>query len=163
LLGFISEIGLTNLKPINMKLTQKFILSLLCFLSLSVLTTHANAQDAESKIITAMKNSENDWNKGDLDSFMKMYTNESTMMMPAGPTGISAIRELYEKKYFNGKMPKQNLHYDDLKVTLLGEKYALLTGKFTLSGNNLPERSGRYSLVMVLTKDGWKILHDHSS
>ena len=146
-----------------MKLFPKFILSVLCFLSLSALTMHANVQDAQSKIITAMKNSENDWNKGDLDSFMKMYTDESTMMMPTGPAGINTIKELYEKKYFNGKMPKQNLHYEDLKVTLLGEKYALLTGKFILTGNNLPERSGVYSLVMVLTRNGWKILHDHSS
>jgi len=146
-----------------MKLFPKFILSVLCFLSLSALSMHANAQDAQSKIITAMKNSENDWNKGDLDSFMKMYTDESTMMMPTGPAGINTIKELYEKKYFNGKMPKQNLHYEDLKVTLLGEKYALLTGKFILTGNNLPERSGVYSLVMVLTRNGWKILHDHSS
>jgi ketosteroid isomerase-like protein len=145
-----------------MKLIPKFILSA-CLLSLSMLTTQAEAQDAQSKIVAAMKNSDNDWNKGDLNSFMKMYTDESTMMMPTGPAGINTIKELYEKKYFNGKMPKQNLHYDELKVTLLGEKYALLTGKFTLSGNNLPERSGRYSLVMILTKDGWKILHDHSS
>lgn len=146
-----------------MKLIPRYILSLLLCISFSMLSKQTNAQDAQSKIIAAMKNSENDWNKGDLDSFMKMYTDESTMMMPTGPAGINTIKELYEKKYFNGKMPKQNLHYDDLKVTLLGEKYALLTGKFTLSGNNLPERSGRYSLVMILTKNGWKILHDHSS
>ena len=146
-----------------MKYHYKATLTLLFFLTFSMLTTHAKAQDAQSKIIAAMKASENDWNKGDLDSFMKMYTDESTMMMSTGPAGINTIRELYEKKYFNGKMPKQNLHYDDLKVTLLGEKYALLTGKFTFSGSNLPERSGRYSLVMILTKNGWKILHDHSS
>ncbi|MBS1528296.1 MAG: nuclear transport factor 2 family protein [Bacteroidetes bacterium] len=60
-------------------------------------------------------------------------------------------------------MPKQSLYYSEMKVTMLGTKYALLTGKFTLKANgNLPERSGRYSLVMVLTSDGWKILHDHS-
>lgn len=146
-----------------MKLITKFILSLLCILSISMFTTQVNAQDAQTKIIAAMKNSENDWNKGDLYSFMKMYTDESTMMMPTGPAGINTIKELYEKKYFNGKMPKQNLHYEDMKVTLLGEKYALLTGKFILTGNNLPERSGVYSLVMILTKNGWKILHDHSS
>jgi ketosteroid isomerase-like protein len=146
-----------------MKLIPQFILFSCCCLSFTVLTTNVHAQDAQSKIVAAMKSSENDWNKGDLDSFMKMYTDESMMMMPTGPAGINTIKELYEKKYFDGKMPKQNLHYDDLKVTLLGEKYALLTGKFTLSGNNLPERSGRYSLVMILTKDGWKILHDHSS
>lgn len=152
---------------IDIQIKPKHLSVLILFIS--VFITKANAQSntidrsRETAIITAIKNSENDWNKGDLNSFMKMYTDESTMMMPTGPAGISTINDLYEKKYFNGKMPKQNLHYDDLKVTLLGEKYALLTGKFTLSGNNLPERSGRYSLVMILTKDGWKILHDHSS
>jgi ketosteroid isomerase-like protein len=136
-----------------------------CILLLSFLTIQVKAQTDASKeaaIISAMKNSENDWNKGDLGNFMKMYTNASTMMMPAGPAGLSAIRDLYQNKYFKGKMPKQNLHYDEMKVTMLGSNYALLTGKFILTGGNLPERSGRYSLVMIYTNDGWKILHDHS-
>jgi ketosteroid isomerase-like protein len=148
-----------------MKARQRICLLLSFFLFVSVLTNAQSGADARSKetaIIAAMKSSEKDWNKGDLDNFMKMYTDSSTMMMPTGPVGLSAIRSLYEKKYFNGKMPKQNLYYDEMKVTLLGSNYALLTGKFTLSGNNLPERSGRYSLVMVYTNDGWKILHDHS-
>ena len=131
-----------------------------------VFTLYAGAQNGvaskETAIITAMKNSENDWNKGDLNSFMKMYIETSTMMMPTGPVGLSAIRDLYQNHYFNGKIPKQHLYYAELKVTFLGENYALLTGKFTLSGNNLPERSGRYSLVMIHTEEGWKILHDHS-
>ena len=148
---------------------RKLLLVLPCLLVFTVLSSRAMAQQkpgsqsAETAIITAMKNSEDDWNKGDLTSFMKMYTDASTMMMPTGPAGFNAIRDLYEKHYFNGTMPKQNLHYDELKVTMLGDKYALLTGKFTLSGNNLPERSGRYSLVMIYTTTGWKILHDHSS
>lgn len=144
---------------------------LLIFLVFSLFSIRAGAQNGaqntsgskETAIITAMKNSENDWNNGDLDAFMKMYTGTSTMMMPSGPVGLGAIRDLYQNHYFNGKMPKQQLHYDELKVTLLGENYALLTGKFILSGNNLPERSGRYSLVMIYTNEGWKILHDHSS
>lgn len=140
-----------------------------CFLLFTIFSFRAIAQHstgsraAETAIVTAMKNSESDWNKGDLNNFMKMYIDASTMMMPTGPAGLSAIRDLYQQHYFNGKMPKQNLHYDELKVTMLGDKYALLTGKFTLSGNNLPERSGRYSLVMIHTHSGWKILHDHSS
>jgi len=91
----------------------------LSFLFISVFTMQAKAQNMLSKeaaIIAAMNSSAIDWNKGDLDSFMKMYTESSTMMMPTGPVGISAIRELYEKKYFNGKMPKQNLYYNEMKV-----------------------------------------------
>jgi ketosteroid isomerase-like protein len=137
------------------------------FLFLAVMSQARSQSGTEARpkaaaIIAAMKNSENDWNTGNLDNFMKMYTDSSTMMYPTGPVGLSTIRNLYQTKYFNGKMPKQNLHYSDMQVTMLGENYALLTGKFTLSGNNLPERSGVYSLVMVYTKDGWKILHDHS-
>ncbi len=138
---------------------------LVAFLCASVIQARAQSasHSEETAIISAMKNSENDWNNGNLDNFMKMYTDSSTMMMPTGPVGLSAIWALYQDHYFNGKMPKQKLHYDELKVTFLGAKYALLTGKFILTGNNLPERSGRYSLVMVRTKNGWKILHDHSS
>jgi ketosteroid isomerase-like protein len=46
---------------------------------------------------------------------------------------------------------------------MLGKDYALMTGGFTLYGNGITERSGRYSLVWQHTAKGWKILHDHSS
>jgi len=113
-------------------------------------------------ITTAMINSTAYWNQGKLDDFMQMYDPTATMMMPGGTVGIDSIRGLYRYKYFKGGMPKQNLRYTDMKVRMLGDGYALLTGAFTLYGNGLPDRSGRYSLVMVLTKSGWKILHDHS-
>ena len=117
----------------------------------------------QAKAITAaMINSTGYWNQGKLDDFMKMYDPSATMMMPGGTVGLDSIRGLYKYKYFKGNMPKQNLRYTDMKVRMLGDDYALLTGAFTLYGNGLPDRSGRYSLVMVLTKSGWKILHDHS-
>ena len=113
-------------------------------------------------IIAAMQASAEEWNKGDLADFVLLYDPSATMMMPGGTVGLDSIRGLYQRKYFKGGMPKQNLRYTDMKVRLLGKNYALLTGAFTLYGNGLPERSGRYSLVMVRSKSGWKILHDHS-
>jgi len=148
-----------------MKAKSKIFVLILSFVALVIQAKAQKPKELDQKtvgLVAAMISSENEWNAGDLDGFMKMYTDSSTMMMPAGPAPLSTIRKLYEEKYFNGKMPKQHLHYSEMKTTMLGENYALLTGKFTLSGNNLPERSGRYSLVMVYTKDGWKILHDHS-
>jgi ketosteroid isomerase-like protein len=119
--------------------------------------------NAQAKEITAaMQNSAEEWNRGDLENFMLMYDPSATMMMPGGTVGLDSIRGLYQHKYFKGNMPKQNLRYTDMKVRLLGKNYALLTGAFILYGNGLPERSGRYSLIMVRTKTGWKILHDHS-
>ena len=117
---------------------------------------------ATKEIISVMDSSANEWNRGHLEVFMSIYDPSATMTMAKGPAGMDAIRSLYETKYFTGGMPKQNLRYSDMKVRLLGRDYALLTGAFTLYGNNLPERSGVYSLVMVHGKNGWKILHDHS-
>jgi len=125
--------------------------------------TQPGKDPAAKEIIRVMNNSAKEWNEGKLDAFMDLYDPTATMMMPTGPAGMSGIKDLYQKKYFKGKMPKQNLRYSDLKVRSLGNDYALVTGAFTLYGNNLPERSGRYSLVMIHAKNGWKILHDHSS
>jgi len=138
------------------------ILLFLAFINNAVRAQATNTDVATQQITAAMDSSANEWNKGDLESFINMYDPSATMMMPSGPVGLDAIRALYVNKYFNGKMPKQNLRYSDMKVRLLGDDYALLTGAFTLYGNNLPDRSGRYSLVMIHTKYGWKILHDHS-
>jgi ketosteroid isomerase-like protein len=138
---------------------------ILCFL-LAAFGTYAQTalESAASKEITdAMNNSASEWNKGHLAAFMSLYDPSATMMMPTGPVGMGGIMGLYETKYFKDGMPKQNLKYTDMQVRMLGTDYALLTGAFTLYGNNLPERSGRYSLVLQHTKDGWKILHDHSS
>jgi len=128
-------------------------------------TIAAKAQsDPAKEMIDAMNASANEWNQGHLDTFISLYEESATMMYPNGPVGMDGIKTLYQKSYFKPDgMPKQNLRYSDLKVRMLGTDYALLTGAFTLYGNNLPERSGRYSLVMHHTANGWKILHDHSS
>jgi len=125
----------------------------------------ARAQGAAAKEITdAMTTSAEEWNKGHLDAFMDLYDASATMMYPTGPVGMDGIKNLYQKSYFKPDgMPKQNLKYTDMKVRMLGNDYALLTGGFTLYGNNIAERSGRYSLVFQHTAKGWKILHDHSS
>ena len=138
---------------------------ILCFL-LVAFGTHAQTapeSTAAKEITDAMNNSANEWNKGHLAAFMSLYDPSATMMMPTGPVGMGGIKGLYETKYFKDGMPKQNLKYTDMQVRMLGNDFALLTGGFTLYGKNLPERSGRYSLVLQHTKDGWKILHDHSS
>jgi uncharacterized protein (TIGR02246 family) len=150
-------------KKIKKRVIRFAVLMLLFAGGIKVQAQPTNPNDVAAKEIkNAMNGSADEWNKGSLESFMSLYDPSATMMMPAGPVGLDAIRALYVNKYFNGKMPKQNLRYSEMEVRLLGNDYALLTGAFTLYGNNLPERSGRYSLVLVHTKNGWKILHDHS-
>src|SRR6185437_15878915 len=110
--------------------------SLLVFFSLMVINaraqTAADNEAATREISTAMNNSSKAWNEVNLDAFMSLYDASATMMMTRGSVGLDSIRYLYEKHYFKGSMPKQNLRYSDMKVRLLGNDHALLTGAFTL-------------------------------
>jgi ketosteroid isomerase-like protein len=149
-------------KKIKARFFKFALLPLLFIMAFIKVQAQTSNEIATKEIISAMDSSANEWNRGHLGAFMNIYDPSATMMMAKGPVGLDAIRSLYETKYFNGNMPKQNLRYSDMEARLLGNDYALLTGKFTLYGNNLPERSGIYSLVLIHTKNGWKILHDHS-
>lgn len=149
-------------------MTKRFFYRVILAAGLFLIANKSNAQIAPDndprvvEITTSMNNSALEWNKGNLQPLMDLYDPTATMSMPAGLVGLDGIRAVYEKYYFVGKMPKQNLRYTDMKVRFLGKDYAILTGGFTLYGNNLPERSGRYSLVMVRKGKTWKIIHDHS-
>jgi ketosteroid isomerase-like protein len=136
------------------------------FLSFVLLACNAGkeaANNSERSVINDMNQAALDWNAGRLDAFMALYDSTSTFMLPNGPVGISGMKENYQKGFFNGDKPKQNLRYEEMIVRPLGKDYALLTGKFVLYGNDLKERTGRYTLIFIHRKNGWKILHDHSS
>jgi ketosteroid isomerase-like protein len=118
---------------------------------------------AEKEIFAAMNKAAIQWNNGDLDAYMALYDTAATMMLSSGRIGLDSIRGLYVKYYFPGGHPKQELAYDTYELTMLGQDYALLTGRFILKTNDrYPERKGTFSLTMVHRKEGWKILHDHS-
>lgn len=122
-----------------------------------------NATSTTNEIITSMNKAAEDWNKADLDAYMALYDTASTFMLPNGPIGITGMKANYEKGFFVNGKPKQNLRYEEMVVRPLGKDYALLTGKFVLYGNDLKDRTGRYTLVFVHRNEGWRILHDHSS
>ena len=124
---------------------------------------YAQSAAAEKEIIASMNDATANWNKGDLDAYMALYDPSATMMLSSGRVGLDSIRGMYVKYYFKDGRPKQELLYDTYQLTLLGNDYALLTGRFVLKANDkLPERHGTFSLTMVRRKNGWKILHDHS-
>ena len=103
------------------------------------------------------------WNKGDLVGFVSLYDSAATFMTPAGLIGLDTLKAHYQKKYFKGSIPNQQLTFNELQVKALGEKYALVTGRYMLTDDKQPAQSGRFSLVFNLTPAGWKIIHDQSS
>lgn len=140
---------------------------LLLFLMIAQLASgkgYAQADAAEKEIVASMNDATTKWNQGDLDGYMALYDPTATMMTSGGRVGIDSIRRIYVVHYFQDGHPRQQLAYDTYQITMLGKDYALLTGRFILKANDkLPERHGSFSLTMVHRKNGWRILHDHSS
>lgn len=106
------------------------------------------------------------WNKGDLEEFMKAYlrTEDITFMGKNITRGYDAVLKRYQGNYGN-KDKMGTLRFEEIEVRLLGRDHALVLGRFYLARNAAGggDATGRYTLVGVKTKDGWRFIHDHTS
>jgi uncharacterized protein (TIGR02246 family) len=107
-----------------------------------------------------------DWNRGDVDAFMKGYEDspQTTFVGQTVQYGYATILERYKKVYANpAAMGK--LTFAHLAIRILTSDYAAVTGNFHLQrspagGGNA---DGVFSLLLKKDALGWKIILDHSS
>ena len=119
---------------------------------------------AEQELRAALSASADGWNRGDLEAHLAPYADSATFMTASGPArGKARTRELLQRAYWADGRPRQTLGFSELEVRALGSGHALVLGRFRLSGGDRPEATGRFSLVWARTRDGWRIIHDHSS
>jgi len=84
-------------------------------------------------------------------------------MGPNGPRGgVEVIENTMKNGFWKTGRPLQVLRYEQVKVRLLGKPNALVTGRFVLNGGAKPDRSGWFSTVWEKTRDGWRMIFDHS-
>lgn len=107
------------------------------------------------------------WNRGDLDGFLLPYLNsdQTTFVGRDVVHGVPAIRETYLGSWWRGGRPTLNLAYNRIDVRPLGGDYALAVGHWVVTDKTTGQetRTGIFSLTMVRTPQGWRIIHDHSS
>jgi ketosteroid isomerase-like protein len=104
------------------------------------------------------------WNTGDLVSFMSGYLKSDSLVFigKSGPTyGYENTLANYKKSYPDlSHMGK--LNFDILSMKPLGTNYYFVIGKWHLQ-RTVGDINGVFSLLFRKTKDGWKIIADHSS
>jgi ketosteroid isomerase-like protein len=54
------------------------------------------------------------------------------------------------------------LTFSDLEVTVLSKDSAVVLGRWLLKRSK-DEPHGRFTLIFKKTKQGWRIIHDHTS
>ncbi|MGA2736700.1 MAG: SgcJ/EcaC family oxidoreductase [Bryobacteraceae bacterium] len=144
------------------------LIFLLSLLPSQTFAQHA-AQSAtqSSGIRVVMTQSEEAWNRGDLPAFAAYYDDspETTFVgKEVVRGGVQAILARYRKAYPT-RDAMGTLSFSNLDVRMLTPDLALVTGEFhlertTAGGGNA---AGRYTLILRKRRDGWKIIHDHTS
>ena len=118
-------------------------------------------------IRAVMQRSQDTWNRGDLTAFAADYEDSpDTTFVGKDVThgGVAAILARYQKGYPT-KEAMGTLTFSELSIRVLTPDLVLANGKFSLKRTAAGggDATGRFTLVIRKTANGWKIIHDHSS
>jgi ketosteroid isomerase-like protein len=124
----------------------------------------SDEQDNVKAIQTLLSNQTAAWNRGDLEAFMVGYLESDSLVFigKLGPTyGYKNTLANYKKGYPDtSHMGK--LKFDIISIKSLNANHYFVIGKWHLK-RTVGDINGVFSLIFKKTKDGWKIIADHSS
>jgi len=105
------------------------------------------------------------WNRGDLDAFMAGYLHDESLVFTSGGKirhGWQETIDKYRAKYGGAPATMGHLEFEILGVQPLGADGAIVLGRWRLT--DTPNAgAGVFSLALARTRDGWRIVHDHTS
>ena len=104
------------------------------------------------------------WNRGDIDGFMRGYWNSEKLVFASSGNitrGWQSTLDRYKKSY-DSREKMGALAFSDLEVNVLSKDAAVVLGSWSLQriGDN---PKGKFTLIFRKFKDGWRIVHDHTS
>ena len=104
------------------------------------------------------------WNNGDIDGFMQGYWKSENLIFVSGDRvtkGWQQTTDNYKKNY-NTREKMGVLTFSDLEIEILGKDSAKVLGRWKVA--HPPQDSqGRFTLIFRKFKEGWRIIHDHTS
>jgi beta-aspartyl-peptidase (threonine type) len=106
------------------------------------------------------------WNRGDLEGFMQGYWHSPDLTFYSGDTinhGWEETLRRYRRRYQSGGAQMGILTFTDEQLDMFGGDAAVVSARWHLSMPNGEKREGLTTIVCKRMKDGWKIVHDHSS
>jgi ketosteroid isomerase-like protein len=127
--------------------------------------TPAKQKDAKTiAAIRAVLEAQRDaWNRGDVEGYMDGYSRSDTVLVSGDSVtrGWQTVLDRYKRNY-NSREKMGTLTFSDLETTLIGKDAAVVLGRWHLQRAN-DEPHGSFTLIFRKTKEGWKVVHDHTS
>ncbi|MBA2526684.1 MAG: nuclear transport factor 2 family protein [Pyrinomonadaceae bacterium] len=104
------------------------------------------------------------WNRADIEGYMEGYARSAEITFVSGDTitrGWQTVHDRYKKNY-DSREKMGTLTFSDLETRVLSNDAAVTIGRWHLQRANDQPR-GRFTLVFRRTRQGWRIVHDHTS
>ena len=127
-------------------------------------TTTIDHEKIEKEIAVVLYNQVRYWNEGSIEKYMSGYDRSDSLRFASGGDvsyGWQTTFNRYKKGYPN-RDAMGILTFSDIDITVISEDAALVFGKWELQKEN-ENPWGLFTLLFQKTKDGWRIVHDHTS
>lgn len=115
-------------------------------------------------IKSVMEKQSAEWNAGNIDGFMQGYWNSPNLVFVSGDRvtrGWQQTTDNYKKSY-DTREKMGVLTFSELEVNILSKDSAVVLGRWKVA-HPPKDSQGRFTLIFRKFKDGWKIIHDHTS
>jgi len=127
-------------------------------------TTTKQKDSKTAAAIRAVLDAQRDaWNRGDVEGYMDGYSRADTVMVSGDSItrGWQTVLDRYKRNY-SSREKMGTLTFSDLEITVTSKDSAVVLGRWHLQRAG-DEPHGRFTLIFRKTKEGWKIVHDHTS
>jgi beta-aspartyl-peptidase (threonine type) len=137
--------------------------NLWCMILLASVVTFAQTPSDVRKLLDDQTAA---WNRGDLDGFMQGYWRSPDVTFFSGDTivrGWDGTLQRYKDRYQSGGKEMGKLSFSDEKIEMLAPDAAMVTARWHLEMSDGKRLEGLTTLLCKHMKEGWRIVHDHSS
>lgn len=140
---------------------QFALIAVVLVLALSI---SAQYKKDEAAIRKVMDDQASAWNRGDLDVFMQGYWRSDKLVFVSGDTVTRGWQQTLDnyKKTYGTKEKMGKLTFSDLEITILSKDSASVLGSWSLK-READNPKGKFTLLWRKFREGWRIVHDHSS
>ena len=147
-------------------MVRRILLVTLALAALLPLSAQANRDTKATDIQKVLNAQVAAWNRGDLDGYMAGYWRSAELEFYGGDTitkGFDETLARYKERYQSGGREMGHLDFSELTIHTNPSDTAWASGRWHLKMKDGSERKGLFTIILRKTRDGWKIVHDHSS
>lgn len=132
-------------------------------------STPATSDDAtrEREAIAVCRAQEAAWNRGDVEGFLRAgYWESSELTFFSGgevTRGFEPMLARFRERYASEGREMGHLTFSELDAVPLSGDWICLRGRWHLDFEREEDAGGLFTLILLRSERGWRIVHDHTS